>query len=118
MFAARLEIIGPGHLPDSLSTENILADAFIQRNPIRTEHADHILPYRGSGTGISRALHDWTIIELIEDVRGNQFRAVVPRQQPATTSGNDTPEVTPEVMRCWLQYKAKCGVAKSWQSLG
>jgi len=53
IFADRVEIISPGHLPDSLSTEAIRRGATNRRNPTLTEHAVHILPYRGLGTGIS-----------------------------------------------------------------
>jgi ATP-dependent DNA helicase RecG len=55
LFADRVEIISPGHLPDSLSTEAIRHGATNRRNPTLTEHAVHILPYRGLGTGIPRA---------------------------------------------------------------
>jgi ATP-dependent DNA helicase RecG len=59
VFADRVEIISPGHLPDSLSTAAIRHGATNRRNPTLTEHAVHILPYRGLGTGIPRALRDW-----------------------------------------------------------
>src|SRR5262245_33104524 len=79
IYADRIEIISPGHLPDNLSTEAIRRGAANRRNPTLTEHAVHILPYRGLGTGIPRALHDWPAIELVDDVAGNQFRVVAPR---------------------------------------
>ncbi len=82
VFTDRIEIISPGHLPDSLSTEAIRHGAANRRNPTLTEHAVHLLPYRGLGTGIPRALHDWPGIELIDDVAGNQFKVVIPRPQP------------------------------------
>lgn len=47
VFADRVEIISPGHLPDSLSTVAIRHGATNRRNPTLTEHAIHILPYRG-----------------------------------------------------------------------
>ena len=79
VFADRVEIISPGHLPDSLSTEAIRHGATNRRNPTLTEHAVHILPYRGLGTGIPRALHDWPTIELLDEITSNQFKVVVPR---------------------------------------
>jgi hypothetical protein len=42
----------------------------------------HILPYRGLGSGISRALHEWPDIDLIDDAGANQFKVVIPRPKP------------------------------------
>src|SRR5690606_15182197 len=39
VFADRVEIISPGHLPDALSTDAIRGGASIRRNPTLTEHA-------------------------------------------------------------------------------
>jgi len=50
-----------------------------RRNPTLTEHAAQILPYRGLGSGIPRALGEWPRIELLDDVPGNQFSAVAQR---------------------------------------
>ena len=95
LFLDRIEIISPGHLPDSLSTEAIRRGATNRRNPMLTEHAVHILPYRGLGTGIPRALQDWPSIDLIDDVEANQFVVRIRRQFVETV----TPQVTPEVSR-------------------
>src|SRR5699024_4274223 len=90
--------ISPGHLPDSLSTEAIRHGATNRRNPTLTEHAVHILPYRGLGTGIPRALHDWPTIELLDEIISNQFKVVVPRiQDPNGPTPQGTPQVTPRV---------------------
>ncbi|GHT87279.1 hypothetical protein AGMMS49543_22850 [Betaproteobacteria bacterium] len=100
VFADRIEIISPGHLPDSLNTEGIRYGTSNRRNPTLTEHAVHILPYRGLGTGIPRALRDWPETRLVNDVAGNQFKVVIPRPEPQTQTGRTgqvTPEVTPEV---------------------
>ncbi|MCL2899114.1 Fic family protein [Brenneria tiliae] len=95
VFADRVEIISPGHLPDSLSTEAIRRGATNRRNPTLTEHAVHILPYRGLGTGIPRALQDWPATDLLDDVAANQFRVVIQRPLAKTVTG----EVTGEVLR-------------------
>lgn len=94
VFANRVEIISPGHLPDSLSTENIRLGHTIRRNPKLTEHAVHILPYRGLGTGIARALQSYPLIEFLDEPSGNQFRVVLKRQ---ATMREPTPQVTPQV---------------------
>ncbi|OGB32735.1 MAG: transcriptional regulator [Burkholderiales bacterium RIFCSPLOWO2_12_FULL_61_40] len=77
VFRDRIEIISPGHLPDSLSIADIRQGKTNRRNPTLTEHAFKLLPYRGLGSGIPRALEEWPQIELIDDVRGNQFTAQV-----------------------------------------
>jgi predicted HTH transcriptional regulator len=97
VFADRLEIISPGHLPDSLSTEAIRRGATNRRNPTLTEHAVHLLPYRGLGTGIPRALRDWPAIDLIDEVAANQFRVVVRRPAAGEGAQQVTPQVTQQV---------------------
>lgn len=111
VFRDRIEIISPGHLPGNLSTEDIQHGKTKRRNPILSEHAAHLLPYRGLGSGIHRARQAWPQIELQDHRSGNEFRAVVARPKPATqviapagigaegTRPPVTPEVTPEVMR-------------------
>ena len=93
VFADRIEIISPGHLPDSLSIDAIRHGMTNRRNPTLTEHATHILPYRGLGSGIPRALDEWPDIRFEDEVAGNQFKAIVPRSFAAQV----TPQVTPQV---------------------
>ncbi|MCE7933872.1 MAG: transcriptional regulator [Chlorobi bacterium CHB2] len=109
VFADRIEIISPGHLPDSLSIEAIRHGTANRRNPTLTEHAVYMLPYRGLGTGIPRALHSWPNTRLEDDVVGNQFKVVMPRIVPATldpivdatgqATGQVTGQVTEQVLR-------------------
>ena len=95
LFTDRIEIASPGHLPDSLSVEAIRQGRTNRRNPTLTEHAAHILPYRGMGSGIPRALQAWPRIEFVDDVAGNQFSAIIWR--PETEWGTNTDQVTGEV---------------------
>ncbi|MDR3300636.1 MAG: putative DNA binding domain-containing protein [Candidatus Accumulibacter sp.] len=97
VFTDRVEIASPGHLPDSLSIEAICQGRTNRRNPTLTEHASQILPYRGMGSGIPRALKEWPRIELIDDVAGNQFRAVVWRPKAEWATPPVTPPVAPPV---------------------
>ena len=82
VFTDRLEIISPGHLPDSLSIEDVRQGKTNRRNPTLAEHAFRLLPYRGMGSGIPRALEEWPHIELISEVTGNQFTARAKRPAP------------------------------------
>jgi predicted HTH transcriptional regulator len=99
VFADRVEIISPGHLPDSLTHEQILAGRSNRRNKVLAEHAAHLLPYRGLGTGIPRALGAWPKIDLIDEPDGNQFKAVLWR--PEMTS--DTRQVADKYPTSTLQ---------------
>ncbi len=42
-------------------------------------HAFHLLPYRGLGTGIPRAMAAWQQVQLVDDQRAHQFKAIVQR---------------------------------------
>jgi len=59
VFANRIEIISPGHLPNHLDIEQIRFGLSNLRNPALASHAFHILPYRGLGSGIPRATAAW-----------------------------------------------------------
>lgn len=79
VYADRVEIISPGHLPNNLTIENIKAGNSNIRNPILASFAAKLLPYRGLGSGLLRALRAWPHIELIDDRAGNLFKAIVAR---------------------------------------
>ena len=81
VFRDRIDIVSPGALPDSLSIEDIRHGKSNRRNPTLSEHAFRLLPYRGLGSGIPRALDEWPQIELIDETSGNQFTARVQRPQ-------------------------------------
>lgn len=77
MFIDRIEIISPGRLPDNLTIENIKMGHSNARNPVLASFAAKILPYRGLGGGIRRALEHYPDIDFIDDKIGNQFKAVI-----------------------------------------
>lgn len=80
VFHDRIEIISPGHLPDHLTIEKIRAGNSIQRNPILASFvAKGLLPYRGLGTGVRRALQDWPQITFIDDHDGCLFSSIIQR---------------------------------------
>ncbi len=79
VFADRVEISNPGHLPNHLTVEQIRYGLSNMRNPLLASHATHLLPYRGLGSGIPRALKAWPNIELVDDRAGNQFKAIIRR---------------------------------------
>jgi predicted HTH transcriptional regulator len=79
VFSDRIEIIGPGHLPNNLTTDNIKNGNSNIRNPILASYATKLLPYRGLGSGIRRALKAWPWLDFIDDRDGNLFKAIVQR---------------------------------------
>lgn len=80
IFDDRIEIVSPGHLPDHLTVEHIRAGNSNIRNPILVSHvAKGLLPYRGLGSGIQRALEEWPEIGFVDDREGCLFTARVLR---------------------------------------
>ena len=80
IFSDRVEIISPGCLPNNLTIENIKSGNSNIRNPILASYATKILPYRGLGSGIIRALKAYPDIEFENDTDGNLFKVTVLRQ--------------------------------------
>ncbi len=87
VFADRVEIISPGHLPNNLTIQNIKAGNSNIRNPILASFAAKLLPYRGLGSGLLRALRAWPQIELIDDRVGNLFKVIVVRPSALAAAG-------------------------------
>lgn len=82
VFDDRVEIISPGHLPNNLTLDNIRSGNSNIRNPILASYATKVLPYRGLGSGIVRALKEYPYIDFMDDRDGNKFSAVVNRRAP------------------------------------
>jgi ATP-dependent DNA helicase RecG len=81
IFDNRIEIISPGHLPNNLTVEKILAGNSNIRNPILVSYvAKGLLPYHGLGSGIKRALEEWPEIDFADDREGCLFTATVHRK--------------------------------------
>jgi len=79
IFDDRIEIISPGSLPNSLTIENIKTGNSLARNPILISFGTKILPYRGIGTGVKRAIKYYKNIEFINDIDNNQFKVIILR---------------------------------------
>jgi len=80
VFSDRVEISSPGHLPNNLTIENIKLGNSNVRNPILASFAPRVLPYRGLGSGILRAIKAYPDIDFIDDREGNVFKAVIRRK--------------------------------------
>jgi predicted HTH transcriptional regulator len=79
VYSDRVEIINPGKLPNSLSIENIKNGVSILRNPVLLSTVQHILPYKGLGTGIRRSFSLYPDIILENNIEENQFKAIIMR---------------------------------------
>jgi len=79
VFENRVEIISPGHLPNNLTIQNITSGNSNIRNPILASFATKILPYRGLGSGIIRALKAYPHIQFEDDRDGNFFKVTIQR---------------------------------------
>jgi ATP-dependent DNA helicase RecG len=94
IFDDRIEIVSPGHLPNNLTVAKIRTGNSNIRNPILVSYiAKGLLPYRGLGSGIKRALEDWPEIDFSDDRDGCLFTATVHRKELA---GSAEPEAGSE----------------------
>ena len=86
-----IEIASPGHLPNNLTVAKIRTGNSNIRNPILVSYiAKGLLPYRGLGSGIKRALEDWSEIDFADDRDGCLFIATVHRKELV---GSAEPEI-------------------------
>jgi predicted HTH transcriptional regulator len=82
IFDNRIEILSPGKLPNSLTIENIKLGQAVPRNNLLISYCAKLLPYRGIGSGIHRALTAQPNIQLINDTEGvGQFTVKIPRPE-------------------------------------
>lgn len=81
LFDDRIELINPGHLPNTLTIEHIKHGNSNIRNPVIASFATHELPYRGIATGIRRALKAYPHIEFESNHDENYFKCVILRNQ-------------------------------------
>ncbi|WOG28144.1 RNA-binding domain-containing protein [Endozoicomonas sp. 8E] len=80
VFTDRIEIISPGHLPNNLTVENIKMGNSNVRNPVLASFAPRLLPYRGLGSGIKRAIKAYPDIDFIDDRDSNIFKVIIFRK--------------------------------------
>jgi hypothetical protein len=71
-------------LPNSLTVEEIKYGNPVIRNNQVVAYATHVLPYKGLGSGIRRALESQPDIEFINDIDGEQFIVIIPRLEAGT----------------------------------
>ena len=79
IFDNRVEIISPGCLPDGLTVESIKLGTAVVRNPFVANFCAKMMPYRGLGSGIIRALREEPNLEFVNEPERMQFVSVINR---------------------------------------
>ncbi len=86
IFDKRIEIISPGDLPNHLTVDQIKkGQSNVRNNIIASFVSNGLLPYRGIGSGVKRAIHLWSKIDFENDRDGLQFKAIIKREGLITT---------------------------------
>lgn len=81
VFDNRIEVLSPGHLPDNLTIEKVIAGNSNIRNPVLASFvAKGVLPYKGLGSGVRRALENWPKIQFVDDRGANAFKVIIQRE--------------------------------------
>ena len=80
IFDDRIEIVSPGCLPNSLTVENIKLGNIAVRNNLIVSYCSKLMNYKGFGSGIIRSINSQPNIEFINDVAGEQFSVIIPRE--------------------------------------
>lgn len=81
IFDNRIEIISPGNLPGNLTVAKIKTGNSNIRNPVLTSFAAKgLLPYRGPGSGIKRAVEEWPDIDFTDDRENSLFKVIIHRK--------------------------------------
>ena len=120
IFDDRIEIISPGHLPNNLTVEKIRSGISNIRNPILVSYAAKgLLPYRGLGSGIKRALAEWPEISFTDDRDGCMFTATVHRKKVEdTVSTEESSQKTSQKIIQLMQNDPMITIAELAQNIG
>ncbi len=79
MFSDRIEVISPGKLPNSQTEQTIVSGVSIPRNPVLQSLAQYVLPYKGAGTGLMRAVGIYPDINFINDQEKERLIVIIKR---------------------------------------
>ncbi|MDR0687115.1 MAG: hypothetical protein LBF55_00315 [Prevotellaceae bacterium] len=79
IFDNRVEIISPGKLPNNLTVDEVKYGNPLIRNNLMVAFGVNTLPFSGLGSGLRRSLELQPNIELVNDVKGEQFIVKIPR---------------------------------------
>lgn len=77
IFDNRIVIESPGCLPGDLTVDKIKLGWAEMRNPLTAQLCAKTMPYRGLGSGITRALKSGERIDLVNDIERDKFVATI-----------------------------------------
>jgi len=97
IFDNRIEIVSPGRLTNGLTVESIKMGNAAARNNLMISYCSKLMIYRGFGSGIIRALEYQPDLQFFNDEEGEQFVAIIPRDENWVENKNA--QVTPQVER-------------------
>lgn len=80
----------PGCLPGDLTIDKIKLGWAEMRNPLTAQLCAKTMPYRGLGSGITRALKSGERIDLVNDIERDKFVATIWRTSSSVPQENDT----------------------------
>jgi ATP-dependent DNA helicase RecG len=80
VFDNRIEIRSPGVLPNNLNELQIRYGISKRRNELISMFSLDVLPYRGIGSGILRALQAYPDIDFLNDKDAEEFKVVIKRK--------------------------------------
>ena len=81
IFDNRVEIHGPGALPNGLTIDDIKAGTSMPRNMFLFNNAIYLLPYTGVGSGITRALDEGVNVTFMNNDKAQEFVITVWREE-------------------------------------
>ena len=87
VFDNRVEIHSPGLLPDGMDVEALKRGTSRPVNELLFNHAIHLLPYTGVGTGIMRALELESGMAMVNDVELQEFVVTFRRVETGEDNG-------------------------------
>lgn len=90
IFDNRIVIESPGCLPGDLTVDKIKLGWAEMRNPLTAQLCAKTMPYRGLGSGITRALKSGERIDLVNDIERDKFVATIWRDNVGIPSDQVT----------------------------
>src|ERR1035437_1049894 len=82
VFDNRIEIKSPGKLPNSMTVSDVINGLQRRtRNAVLTSFVDNLIPYKGSGSGVLRALKAYRHIQFENNIDAEYFRVIILRPE-------------------------------------
>ncbi|TGX81604.1 ATP-dependent DNA helicase RecG [Palleniella muris] len=107
IFDNRIEIESPGCLPADLTIERIMLGNATKRNPQLSQFCGKTMPYRGLGTGITRAIKSGSRVELNNDIERDKFVAIIWRDKNNAQLSPDNAQLSPDNVKRILESTCK-----------